>query len=341
MFTTTKTVTGRFFFFFWRGWGGKQDGNTLDKHTAKETAQAFNSLSKQQKIMLSKQIQNSHGSLSSRIFWLLDINSNTPKANHTSSSGPPPPPPSPHATSPLDHFHLFLHLHPPNQEHRSQGGEALSYQLLDVVLDDLMGLPRQLPLNTHTHTTCPSQTSMGGRSWASHDSKRSWRNWYYLSDSGPSHSSVHYYVICTAWCQWDFSCFYLRWMTFYQDVYLLLWQLNILWLEWLCDECTWQHKTFLVQSAYWHLAIKLYCIIILNQLKPKLLESQLISARAMTNGSAQTEHGDRMEGWLLPARLCTQPKISLGSKFCAVSTEILQIRPRFPYIYIYHTHAKR
>ena len=24
------------------------------------------------------------------------------------------------------------------------------------------------------------------------------------------------------------------------------------------DECTWHHKTFLVQSVYWHLAIKLY-----------------------------------------------------------------------------------
>ena len=27
------------------------------------------------------------------------------------------------------------------------------------------------------------------------------------------------------------------------------------------DECTWHHKTFLVQSVYWHLAIKLYCIV--------------------------------------------------------------------------------
>ena len=30
-----------------------------------------------------------------------------------------------------------------------------------------------------------------------------------------------FYVICTAWCPWDFSCIYL-WMTFYLDVYLLL-----------------------------------------------------------------------------------------------------------------------
>ena len=30
----------------------------------------------------------------------------------------------------------------------------------------------------------------------------------------------------------------------------------------MCDECTWHHKTFLVQSVYWHLAIKLYCIVI-------------------------------------------------------------------------------
>ena len=29
----------------------------------------------------------------------------------------------------------------------------------------------------------------------------------------------------------------------------------------MCDECTWHHNTFLVQSVYWHLAIKLYCIV--------------------------------------------------------------------------------
>ena len=28
----------------------------------------------------------------------------------------------------------------------------------------------------------------------------------------------------------------------------------------MCDECTWRHKTFPVQSVYCHLAIKLYCI---------------------------------------------------------------------------------
>ena len=27
------------------------------------------------------------------------------------------------------------------------------------------------------------------------------------------------------------------------------------------DECIWHHKTFLVQSVYWHLAIKMYCIL--------------------------------------------------------------------------------
>ena len=67
--------------------------------------------------------------------------------------------------------------------------------------------------------------------------------------------------MCTALCQRDFSSFYL-WMTFYQDVYLLLLYCNVLWLEWMCDECTWHHKTFLVQSVYWHLAIKLYCIVL-------------------------------------------------------------------------------
>ena len=27
----------------------------------------------------------------------------------------------------------------------------------------------------------------------------------------------------------------------------------------MCDECTWHHKTFLME-LYWHLAIQLYCI---------------------------------------------------------------------------------
>ena len=31
----------------------------------------------------------------------------------------------------------------------------------------------------------------------------------------------------------------------------------------MCDECTWHHNTFVVQSVYWHLAIKLYRIIVL------------------------------------------------------------------------------
>ena len=42
--------------------------------------------------------------------------------------------------------------------------------------------------------------------------------------------------------------------------------INVLWLEWMCDECTWHHKTFLVQSVYWHLAIKLYCIVFVGEL---------------------------------------------------------------------------
>ena len=29
----------------------------------------------------------------------------------------------------------------------------------------------------------------------------------------------------------------------------------------MCDECTWHLKTFLVQSLYWQLVIKLYCIL--------------------------------------------------------------------------------
>ena len=30
----------------------------------------------------------------------------------------------------------------------------------------------------------------------------------------------------------------------------------------MCDECTSHHKTCLVQSVYWHLAIKLYCTVL-------------------------------------------------------------------------------
>ena len=32
----------------------------------------------------------------------------------------------------------------------------------------------------------------------------------------------------------------------------------------MCDECTWHHETFLVQSVYWHLAISVivYCIVL-------------------------------------------------------------------------------
>ena len=37
--------------------------------------------------------------------------------------------------------------------------------------------------------------------------------------------------------------------------------LIVLWLAWMCCECTWHRRTFLVQ-LYWHLAIKLYCILL-------------------------------------------------------------------------------
>ena len=91
--------------------------------------------------------------------------------------------------------------------------------------------------------------------------------------------------------QWDFSCIYqwFEWMTspssippspFSPSLISIMVSVDIkhhvclltrmficsccnllfneaLWLEWMCDECTWHHKTFLVQ-LYWHLAIKLY-----------------------------------------------------------------------------------
>ena len=55
-----------------------------------------------------------------------------------------------HPSSPLNYLHLFLHLHPSNQECGSQGRETLSHHLLYVVLDDLVGLSRQLSLNIRT-----------------------------------------------------------------------------------------------------------------------------------------------------------------------------------------------
>ena len=47
----------------------------------------------------------------------------------------------------------------------------------------------------------------------------------------------------------------------------------------MCDECTWHHKTSLVQSVYWHLATKLYCCISLTHtsLDPYTHHSKLIS----------------------------------------------------------------
>ena len=67
-----------------------------------------------------------------------------------------------------------------------------------------------------------------------------------------------FYVLCTASCQLDFSRICL-WVTIYLDVCLLLLYFNdVLWREWMCDECTWHHKTFLEQ-LYWHLATKMYC----------------------------------------------------------------------------------
>ena len=55
--------------------------------------------------------------------------------------------------------------------------------------------------------------------------------------------------------------FYLR-LSNFDYIYNWTRMLSVLCLEWMCDECTWHHKTFLVQ-LYWHLAIKLYCIVLL------------------------------------------------------------------------------
>ena len=42
------------------------------------------------------------------------------------------------------------------------------------------------------------------------------------------------------------------------------------------DECTWHHKTFLMQSVYWHLEIKLYYYYIKKKKKKKIEAKHLI-----------------------------------------------------------------
>ena len=48
---------------------------------------------------------------------------------------------------------------------------------------------------------------------------------------------------------------------FHVFIYVWLFTLMfvVLWLAWMYDECTWHHKTFLMQ-LYWHLVIKLYIL---------------------------------------------------------------------------------
>ena len=51
----------------------------------------------------------------------------------------------------------------------------------------------------------------------------------------------------------------------------------------MCDECTWHHKTFLTQ-LYQHLAIKLYCIVVLKVAKEKQI---------LKEEEGETEEGKR------------------------------------------------
>ena len=89
-------------------------------------------------------------------------------------------------------------------------------------------------------------------------------------------------MICTTWCQLDFSCISHEWLFTWMFgvccccnlimlmIGVIVWCMYlapenipgaiVLWLVWLYDECTWHHKTFLVQ-LYWHLAIKLHCVV--------------------------------------------------------------------------------
>ena len=46
----------------------------------------------------------------------------------------------------------------------------------------------------------------------------------------------------------------------------------------MCDECTWHHKTFLVQWVYWHLAIKLYCNCIVLYCMCALFSPEILQA---------------------------------------------------------------
>ena len=42
----------------------------------------------------------------------------------------------------------------------------------------------------------------------------------------------------------------------------------------MCDESTWHHKTFLVQSVYSHLAVKCYCIVLPSYLCLSILRER-------------------------------------------------------------------
>ena len=56
------------------------------------------------------------------------------------------------------------------------------------------------------------------------------------------------------------SCIYL-WIIFTRMFWcLLLWFNDVLGLAWMCDECTWHHKTC-QEQLYCHLAVKLCCIV--------------------------------------------------------------------------------
>ena len=57
---------------------------------------------------------------------------------------------------------------------------------------------------------------------------------------------------------WTFLVFIYQWL--FTSMFAVV-RNDVIWLAWICDDCTWHHKTF-PEQLHWHLAIKLYCVVL-------------------------------------------------------------------------------
>ena len=97
---------------------------------------------------------------------------------------------------------------------------------------------------------------------------------------------------------------YLFMNDFLPGLVCLLLQFNdVLWLAWMCDECTWHHKTFLME-LYWLLAIKLYCI-------PGPRSAVVSASDCESEGLGFESHQSHV-GFLCPGRLLPRAGSAMG-----------------------------